>query len=136
MKNLRFAVPLSFVLLLSLFGYSCNQERSGDDQLSQKVQALESKVDALQKRSDDQVLKAEIVNSVIFRSPLEEFFHSAEFFERTYDSGQADCAKRCINANKIAREACAKITDTDEKDRCFQDALVRVTNCQKGCSGL
>jgi hypothetical protein len=136
MKNLRFAATLFFVLLLSLFTYSCKQEGAVDDQLTKKVQALETKVDSLQKQLEDQTLKSQIASSVIFMSPLQQFFHNSDFWKKVYDSGQADCAKRCIDTTTAERKECAKKTTDSEKLKCYQDASDRAANCQRGCSHL
>jgi len=136
MKNLRFAVTLFFVLLLSLLVYSCKQEEPRDDQLSKKVQALESKVDSLQKRLDDQRLKTKIASSLLFQSPLEQFFNAPEFWENTYDTGQADCSNRCIKELQDVREQCSKKTDANERLKCFNEASERAANCHTQCAGL
>lgn len=136
MKNLRFTVTLFFVLLLSLLAYSCKQEELGDDQLSKKVQALESKVDSLQKRLDDQRLKTKIASSLLFQSPLEQFFNAPEFWENTYDSGQADCSNSCIKQLQAVREECAKETDANARLQCYQEAADRAANCHKQCARL
>jgi hypothetical protein len=100
-----------------------------------KVAALEAKVATLEKRNSDLALKGRIVSSQLFRSPLEDFFASPEFWENTYDSGQADCARRCIETLTAHREACEDITDDTERLQCFQEASDRATTCHKQCSG-
>jgi hypothetical protein len=102
----------------------------------QRVQTLEANAQELQKKVDDLRLKSRIVTSSrLGRSPLEDFFNSPEFWENTYDSGQADCARRCIEANQQHRAECAKLP-ANAQEACYRDALDRVTNCQKGCSRL
>jgi hypothetical protein len=70
----------------------------------------------------------------LFRSPLENFFASDEFWQNPYDSGQADCAQRCISTLTSERNACSRIADEGQRQRCFQDALDRASNCQRQCS--
>ena len=104
------------------------------DETTKKVAALEAKVETLQKRNNDLALKGRIISSHLFRSPLEDFFASPEFWENTYDSGQADCAKRCISTLTTEREACEKIANDSERQQCFQKATDRASNCQTQCS--
>ena len=85
-------------------------------------------------RNSDLALKGRIVSSQLFRSPLEDFFASPEFWENTYDSGQADCAKRCIDALTAHREACEDIADDTQRLQCYQEASDNAATCQKGCS--
>jgi hypothetical protein len=104
-----------------------------DDATAKQLAALETKVDMLQKRDQDVRLKVRIV-SQIFGSPLENFFASDEFWENPYDSGQADCAKRCIAELSAANTACAAIADQAKRLACFQDATARASRCQTQCS--
>jgi len=99
-----------------------------------KVAALEAKVATLEKRNSDLALKGRIISSQVFRSPLEDFFGSPEFWENTYDSGQADCARRCIEELTANKAACAAITNDAEKKQCYQDAYDRGSRCQTNCS--
>ncbi|MCP6280394.1 hypothetical protein NL459_27585, partial [Klebsiella pneumoniae] len=87
-------------------------------------------VETLEKRNRDLALKARIVSSHLFGSPLENFFASAELWENTYDSGQADCARRCIETLTAERKACENIADPTERQRCFQEATDRASLCQ------
>jgi hypothetical protein len=99
-----------------------------------KVAALEAKVATLEKRNSDLALKGRIVSSQLFRSPLEDFFASPEFWENTYDSGQADCARRCIETLTSERKACENIADDTQRLQCFQEASDRASRCQTQCS--
>ena len=132
--SMKTAVFASCLCILLAFG-GCRQTGPADDQVAKKVQALESKLDALQKQTDDLKLKNEISSSLLFRSPLDDFFNSPEFWERTYDSGKADCAKRCIKELQTARAACMTRPE-GQRLQCFQEATDRAAACQKGCSGL
>jgi len=100
-----------------------------------KVAALEAKVAMLEKRNGDLALKGRIVSSQLFDSPLDNFFASPEFWENTYDSGQADCARRCIEDLTAHRNACKEITDDTERLQCFQEASDRASTCHAQCSG-
>lgn len=111
---------------------SCN--RPTDDTIAKKVAALEAKVETLEKRNSDLALKGQVVSSLLFRSPLEDFFASPEFWEKTYDSGQADCAKRCISTLTTEKKACENIADPTKRQQCFEDARARASNCQTQCS--
>jgi hypothetical protein len=101
---------------------------------ARRVAALEAKVDRLEKRNDDLALKGRIVSSQVFGSPLQNFFASDEFWQNTYDSGQADCAKRCIATLTAERKACEDIVDPTQRQKCFQDAVDRASSCQTRCS--
>ena len=100
---------------------------------AKKVAALEAKVATLEQRNSDLALKGRIVSSQLFRSPLEDFFASPEFWENTYDSGQADCARRCIETLTVHRNACQEIADETQRLQCFQEASDRASECHKQC---
>ncbi|MFO0872442.1 MAG: hypothetical protein U0575_00535 [Phycisphaerales bacterium] len=102
--------------------------------LDAKVAGLETKVADLEKRNNDLKVKGRIVASSLFGSPLENFFASDEFWENTYDSGQADCAKRCAATLQTELAACQKITDCAQRQQCIKDAVERASNCQTQCS--
>jgi len=125
-----FALVLIIGVLLVCAG--CNPP-AADDATAKKVAELEAKVAALEKRHNDLTLKTRIGGS-LFGSPLHRFFTSDEFWDNTYDSGQADCAKRCITALTASNKACNDKPDGPDKVNCFKDALERGTNCQRGCS--
>ena len=101
---------------------------------AQRVESLEAKVEALERRNRDLTLKARIVSSQLFGSPLANFFASPEFWENTYDSGQADCARRCIETLTAERKACENIADPTQRQKCFEDAAQRASICQQRCS--
>lgn len=103
--------------------------------LEQRLQAIEVSQAALRTQAENVALKSEITSSLMHRSPLEDFFSSPEFWENTYDSGQADCSRRCIRDNQQHRAACARLTGT-AREQCYNEALQRVTACQRGCAGL
>lgn len=107
-----------------------------DAALERRLQAIESGHTTLQRQVEGVTLKSEVTSSLLFRSPLQDFFASPEFWQQTYDSGQADCARRCIRANQEQRAACAKLPAGADQARCYDDALQRVTACQRGCAGL
>ena len=108
--------------------------------IAKRLSALEAKVKKLEKRNSDLVLKNQIVSYMLtnpFRSPLEEFFASPEFWENTYDSGQADCSKRCIDTLQAEYKVCdARYPEgSQERADCHAEALGRSTTCHKNCSG-
>jgi hypothetical protein len=126
------ATGLVLMIGVLLVFAGCNPP-AADDATAKKVAELEAKVAALEKRNNDLALKTRIGGS-LFGSPLHNFFASDEFWENPYDSGQADCAKRCITALAAANKACNAKPDGPDKQNCFKDALDRASNCQKGCS--
>jgi len=110
----------------------CN--RPTDEATAKKVTALEAKVATLEKRNSDLVFKGHMVSSHLFGSPLENFFNADEFWENPYDSGAADCAKRCTSTLLSDEKVCEKIADCAQRQQCFQDATARASNCQTQCS--
>lgn len=125
------ATVLVFAIGLLLTRPGCNHPAA--DAIAKKVAELEAKVATLEKRNNDLMLKTRIGGS-LFGSPLRNFFASDEFWENTYDSGQADCAKRCIGDLTAENKACTAKPDGPDKQTCFQEAIDRAFNCQKGCS--
>jgi hypothetical protein len=135
MQPLRSIGAALLALCLLFLTYGCAHQRSGDTKLSNKVQTLESKVESLTKRLEDQTLKTRITGSQLFRSPLEQFFSSPEFWENTYDSGEADCANRCIAQIAAHRAVCAT-KPLNEQQQCYQEAADRGAECQRQCVRL
>lgn len=123
------------LLCVSAVCGACTQSTSQDDRSSTSVEALQTDVAALRARTDDLMLKNQITSSLLFRSPLDDFFHSPEFWENTYDSAEADCARRCIAEIRTHREACMELPE-DERLACFQEAADRGSRCQQQCSRL
>jgi hypothetical protein len=101
----------------------------------QRIESLEAKIETLDERNRDLSLKARIVSSQLFGSPLANFFASPEFWENTYDSGQADCSRRCIETLTSERKACESIADPTQRQKCFEDAAQRASLCHQRCSG-
>jgi hypothetical protein len=112
---------------------SCN--RLIEDATAKEVAALEGKVQTLEKRNTDLALKGRIVSSQLFSSGLDRFFGEPEFWENTYDVGQAECAKRCIATLTSERKDCEKIADATQRLQCVQGAVERASNCQQQCAG-
>jgi hypothetical protein len=102
-----------------------------NDDSAKRIAALESKVATLQQRDADVRLKAKIVGNRIFDSPLDQFFGEAEFWENTYDSGQADCSRRCIENLTAERKACETSADPAT---CFAQAAQRASECHSRCA--
>ena len=119
-----------------LLGAGCAQNGTEDGRLSARVQALESQVSELRKENDDLALKGRISSSLLFRSPLEDFFASPEFWENVYDSAEADCANRCIRQIQQHRAQCAQIANANQRLQCYQEASDRGARCQRQCVGL
>lgn len=137
MNNIFRLMAIMFVVVpLYFLASGCEQKGSGDEQINKKVMELEGKVDVLQNSLDDQRLKSMIISSQVFKSPLEQFFQSAEFWENTYDSGQADCSRRCIRDLQAMREQCMQKPVEAERLACFQEASDRAVNCHRQCAGL
>lgn len=125
------ATVLVFAIGLLLARPGCNHPSA--DAIAKRVAELEAKVATLEKRNNDLMLKTRIGGS-LFGSPLQNFFAADEFWENTYDSGQADCAKRCIQNLTDENKACSKKPDGPDKEKCFKDAVQGASNCHRGCS--
>ena len=135
MKKSGTIVTLSLTLLFPLLIISCDRPAGGADQSSKRIQELETKVADLEKRLADLTLKNQISGGLIFRSALEEFFHSPNFWENVYDSGEADCSRVCIKNLAAERAACAS-KPQDERQACYQEASDRAALCHKRCAGV
>ncbi len=123
------------LLILGVVLLTCAScSRPTNDTTAKKVAALEAKVETLEKRNSDLALKGRIVGSQLFGSGLDRFFGEPEFWENTYDSGQADCAKRCISTLTSERKACENIADATQRLQCFQAAVDRASKCHRQCS--
>lgn len=118
------------LLMLLAFG-SCTKEGSGDDK---KVKELESKVVELQKKVDDLQLKGQIVTGQLARINIDRSFYTAAFWNQVYDSGQADCARSCIAALNLERDACAQKPTDELKTQCYIAATDRAATCQQRCT--
>lgn len=132
MRKMTFVCCLGVLLAAA----GCAQNGPGEGRLSARLQALENEVEALQKQHDDLALKGQIASSLLFRSPLDDFFNSPEFWENVYDSGEADCARRCIEQITLHRKQCAQIPNDNQRLQCFQEAADRGAACQRQCVGL
>jgi hypothetical protein len=122
------------VLCVGVLMSSTGCNRSTDDPTAKRVAALEAKVATLEKRNSDLEFKGRMVSSHLFGSPLEKFFGADEFWENPYDSGAADCAKRCTETLLSENKVCEKIADCAQKQQCFKEASERASNCQTQCS--
>jgi hypothetical protein len=107
---------------------------------ARSAKALQANVAALEKRSSDLALKGRIVSSQLLGARevegfgLDRFFAEPEFWENTYDAGQVECSKRCIEELTAHRKACEDITDPTERENCFREAVERATTCHKRCA--
>ena len=126
---------LVFTVCVLLASAACAPARPVDDGMAARVAELESQVAELQKRADDLALKGRVVGSLLFRSPLDDFFQSPEFWENTYDSGEADCSRRCIATLQEHRAACLNKPES-ERLKCFEEASANAALCHKRCAGL
>jgi hypothetical protein len=102
--------------------------------LPNEIEALQDRVETLEKRTSDLALKGRIVGSLFGKTGLDIFFGEPEFWENPYDSGQADCARRCIEDLTERRKACEAMTDSAERQACYQSAVNDAALCQSRCS--
>ena len=119
-----------------LLATGCNQAAAPNATSDPRVAALEKRVEALEARSTDLALKGKIISSQVFGSPLDNFFASEGWWENPYDSGQADCARRCIAAAATHRATCATMTVDADRLKCYQEASDNAANCQRQCSKM
>jgi hypothetical protein len=125
----RLALVLGVGALLVSVGCNAPVDRSATERMT----TLENRIASFEQRSADLALKTRIV-SQLFGSPLDNFFAADEFWENTYDSGQADCARRCIATLTAERKACASEKDDAKRQQCYQAATDRASRCQVQCS--
>jgi hypothetical protein len=105
----------------------------GNDR-TQDREGLEDRVARLEARTNDLVLKSRIAGSLFGKSGLDLFFDAPEFWENTYDSGEADCSLRCINDLTARRKVCAAKPTAAERLACEAAAVSDAVICQSGCS--
>lgn len=105
-------------------------------QLEKKMAALQLELDQANTRFEGEVLKLQSIAKMhdFDGDPLKDFFNAPEFWENTYDSGNSDCCKRCSDAAKEHRAACADETDPDKRAACYAEAASQVASCVDGCS--
>jgi hypothetical protein len=108
--------------------------------LAKAVEALQAKVETLEKRNSDLALKGQIIGGLLFGKTdtfgLDRFFGEPEFWENTYDSGQADCSARCSKNYQEEMQACNRIEDPTERQQCIQRAYDTVVSCHSNCAQM
>ena len=129
------AATLVSCLGVFLVCVGCSQGGPEQEELARKVQALEGRVEALQKQAEDLALKSRIASGLLSQGGLADFFQSPEFWENTYDSGEADCARRCIAELQQLRAACAQKPE-GQRLQCYEEASSRAFNCHRQCASL
>jgi outer membrane murein-binding lipoprotein Lpp len=126
------AIALVVGVTVLLAGLGCN--RPANDTAAANVATLQAKIEKLEKANSDLAFKGRLTAQHLFGSPLENFFGSDEFWENPYDSGQADCARRCVATLTSERKICDAIPDCTRRQQCFQDVIQRASACQTQCS--
>lgn len=102
--------------------------------MSRNTAELQRQLAAERAKVNDLKLKLRIKASINpFRTPLQNFFDSPEFWENVIDVAGQECANRCIRAATAHRQACARIVDSAKKDRCYQEAANNAASCQRSC---
>jgi len=132
---MRFILYL-FSATTLLLATGCTGTAAPDPKNESRIAALEQRAEAMERKSDDLALKSKIVSSQVFGSPLDNFFSADGWWENPYDSGQADCARRCIAAAATQRAACPKKEVESERLTCYQEASDSAANCQRQCSKM
>lgn len=131
MKTLATRIP---VVLAALLLGACATVPGPDPATEKRIAALEAKVGTLENRNTDLALKARIMGNHLWGSPLDNFFAADEFWENPYDSGQADCSRRCIATLTETRRACARIADESRRLQCYREAAEQASRCHRQCS--
>jgi hypothetical protein len=99
------------------------------------IEALRTRIETLERRASDLALKSQIVSSQLFgKTGLDRFFGEPEFWENPYDSGQADCSRRCIEELATSRQACDGVGDPTKRQACYAEALSRAATCHTRCA--
>lgn len=105
--------------------------------LVKAVEELEETVAALERRTNDLALKAQITSSQVFgRVGLDRFFGEPEFWENIIDVGQAECSRRCSEALQAAYAGIAANTTYSDAERqaAYQRALDDAALCHQRCA--
>jgi len=119
---------LMFAAGCALLLGACEQAGGGSGDVAQ----LKKEVASLKQSHADTRLKLQLAGHVWGRSPLDDFFGAPEFWENTYDSSSADCARRCQSANKPLRDACAKKPES-QRQQCYAEASASLALCVQRC---
>jgi hypothetical protein len=115
--------------LLPLVLAACDPAQDSERRISE----LETRIDALEQETQTLRLKGQAMAGfgLFGARPIDSFFASPEFWEQTYDSGQADCSRRC-SAN-LATENTACETSANPQS-CREKALQTASNCHTQCA--
>jgi hypothetical protein len=121
----------TFIILLAVsMQVGCAATTQGIDPRTAELEKENARL-----REKDAAVKARLatIRQFPFRSPLEDFFASPEFWECTYDSGASDCAARCASEAAALRAACEQKPSCEEKQRCYEEAAQRAAACVQAC---
>lgn len=109
-----------------------------DADLGQTVRELQHSLATLEQRHNDLVLKAQVLSIKAAGGTWgwDRFLSEPEFWENVYDSGMADCARRCIDELRERNAACdaTYAAGSSEWHHCRSVALADAALCQDRCS--
>jgi len=132
MKHLLFS--LLFIAALTI---GCSQMNKDNGELARKVEALEKKIDSLEKQTVQLAVKARIATDFAFSDPWNRFLAESDaFWENPVDVTQVECSKRCTEALQNNNKECLKIVDETARIKCFKDASERAAKCHTDCAKL
>jgi hypothetical protein len=128
-----FLTMLVLSLGSALLLFACDRPATREASIDKRVADLEKQVGILTEQNRDLRIKARAVHA-FGRSPLGDFFASAEFWQCTYDSSWADCSSRCSKATADGLAACKKNhPEGPARQECVDDNTERGENCLKNC---
>jgi hypothetical protein len=105
--------------------------------LARTVEELQERVAALEKRSDDLALKAQMTNQIFrFRRPGLIGTFGPEFSGTIMEVGLSECSKRCIKDLQEERAAIAANTSYTDEQRlaAYERAADRAAACHEACA--
>lgn len=129
-KSIIVMLVLSLASALLLFG--CERPATGGGGGDKRVADLEKQIATLQEQNRDVRAKLRAAHS-FGRSPLGDFFASAEFWQCTYDSSWSDCSSRCSKQTSEGFALCQQKPEGPERTKCIDDNTSRGQNCLKAC---
>ena len=129
MRMRAFALSLGCALLVA----GCNPAPAGGGGAEKRLADLEKSVGALKAQNADLRAKLRSQNAFPGRSPIADFFNSAEFWECTYDSSWSDCSSRCSKATTDRNKACLEKPEGPDRQQCVEQAAADGSTCLQNC---
>ena len=131
---MKIRILFSFLLLPLL--WSCNTKLTDSIQLVERLKSLEKEVTNQNQEIVSLAIKTRVSNSSPFKSPLNQFFDSDEFWEGPFDVSKSECYRRCLGLLKQYQDPCYDLSKEEERIECFENALLEIQSCYDNCRKL